>query len=89
MYGWEYLGDIIQGCREIGAGGCQSTTAVTSAMVDAVFSRSPKCRYLIHGGRHSVDKWAVSTLKLQWLELLWPVYHGCFEFVLESKGKIP
>ena len=62
MYGWEYLGDIIQGCRGIGAEGCQSTTAVINAMVDAIFSGSPKCRYLIHGGRHIADKWAVSII---------------------------
>ena len=31
----------------------------------------------------------LSTVELQWLEHWWLVYHGCFELVLESLGKIP
>ena len=27
------------------------------------------------------------TVELQWLKSCWPVYHGCFELVLESLGK--
>ena len=31
----------------------------------------------------------INTVKLQWLEHWWLFYHGCFELVLESLGKIP
>ena len=30
-----------------------------------------------------------ATVELQWLEHRWLVYHGCFELILESLGKIP
>ena len=31
----------------------------------------------------------LNTVELQWLEHWWILYHGCFELVLESLGKIP
>ena len=30
-----------------------------------------------------------NTVKLQWLEHCWLIYHGCFELVIEPLGKSP
>ena len=64
MYGWEYINAQIQGSRLAGAGGYHSTVPVTDAMVDALVSTNPKCRYLIAGGEKWIDIWAVSIYDL-------------------------
>ena len=35
------------------------------------------------------QQYPLTTVGLQWLEHWWPVYHGCFERVLRTLGKIP
>ena len=60
IYGWEYVNTQIQGSRRAGVEGCPTTQPVTDAMIDALVSTQPKCRYLVPGGSGWYDIWAVS-----------------------------
>ena len=64
MYGWEYVDQLIQGCRNIKAGGAATTKPVIDDMVDAILNKHPKARYLIHGTNRMFDKYAVSIYLL-------------------------
>ena len=61
VYGWDYVKDIIEGCRKRGGSGCESCMPVTDAIVHALINTSPKCRYVVHGGNKWVEIWSVST----------------------------
>ena len=62
LYGWEYVGTLVQRCRDGRTGSCYSSAAVMDAMVDAISNTSPRARYLVHGSKKWLDIWCVSII---------------------------
>ena len=63
LYGWDYVSTLVQRCRNGRAGSCYTPAPVMDAIVDALSSPSPKCRYLVHGSKNLIDMWCVSVFK--------------------------